>query len=367
MNILELCLSPDLGGLELYVVNTCRELSKKDNVTAIVNEGGKIKVRLKSLNVEVFYLNYYSKVLPIIAARKLAKIIDERKIDVVHMHWGKDLALASLAKRFSNAKPKLVYTRQMQITRSKDDFYHRYIYQQVDMFISITEKLANLARKYLSDNEKNKVRTLYYGIKQTEHSISATEKQALRDQVGFNKDDFVVGLFGRIEKHKGQYLLIDAIARLQQQGESIKGLIVGHAMQQSYLESLKQDVKDKGIEQNTSFMDFIENPQDWMQACDVIVLATKEETFGLVLAEAMHAGVAVMGTNSGGVPEIIEHNKTGLMFKYADIQDLCDCLLIMKNDDTKRQHYVMAGQEKARRLFDLESHYNQLRKLFKEC
>ena len=366
MNILELCLSPDLGGLELYVVNTCKMLSDKDNVTAVVNENGKIKDRLLEQELDVVYLKCFSKILPIISAIKLARIIDSKNIDVLHMHWGKDLALASLAKKLSASKPKLVYTRQMQITRSKDDWYHRFIYQQVNFFVSITEKLSGLARRYLSENDRGKVRTLYYGVRQPKHHLSNSEILDLRKQAGISCDDFIIGLFGRIEEQKGQYVLIDAITRLQQQGENVGGLIVGHAMEQQYLDSLKQDVRDKGIENSIHFMDFVENPQEWMQVCDVVVLATREETFGLVLAEAMHAGVPVIGTNSGGVPEIIEHNKTGLMFNYADVDGLCDCVLTMKNDEQKRKSFTVAGQEKARRLFDVDVHYKKLREIFQE-
>ena len=366
MNILELCLSPDLGGLELYVVKTCEALSRSDTVTVVVNEQGKISGRLQGMDVDIVFLKYLSKAFPVVAAKKLARIIDAKNIQVIHMHWGKDLALAALAKKFSTSKPKLVYTRQMQITRSKDDFYHRFIYQQVDIFVSITEKLATLARKYLSPNDKHKVRTLYYGVKQPEKFLSESEVRELRKQVNFTYNDFVVGLFGRIEKQKGQYLLIDAISRLKQRGENIAGLFVGHAMEQSYIEELKQDVKKKGIDKNIYFMDFVENPQDWMQACDVVVLATKEETFGLVLAEAMHAGVPVIGTNSGGVPEIIDHDKTGLMFSYADVDGLCNCILTMKNNEQKRKAYAKAGQDKARKMFNIETHYTKLRELFQE-
>lgn len=366
MNILELCISPDLGGLELYVVNTCKILSDKDNVTAVIHENGKIKERLSEQDLDIVYLKYSSKVLPVIAAIKLAKIIDSKNINVIHMHWAKDLALAALAKKFSRTNPILVYTRQMQITRSKDDYYHRFIYKQVNYFVSITEKLSELARKFLSESDREKVRTLYYGVKQPESFLSATEIRNLRAQAGFGEDEFVVGLFGRIEEQKGQYLLINAIARLQQQGEQVNGLIVGHAMEQSYLGVLKQEVKDKGIVDNICFMDFVENPQDWMQACDVVVLATREETFGLVLVEAMHAGVPVIGTNSGGVPEIIEHGKTGLMFNYEDVKGLCDCILAMKNDTHQRQVFAQAGQEKARKLFDVASHYRKLREIFQE-
>lgn len=363
MNILELCLSPGLGGLELYVYRAATKLSDTDNIRTVISEKGKLAERFRNTDIPVSYLEKGLKVLPLFSALKLARLIDQYDIDVIHMHWGRDLSLAALAKWFSKRKPRLVYTRQMQITRNKDDIYHRFLYNQVDVFIVITKVLAGLARSFLSEQDKNKVIPLYYGVQAPENFLSQGEKTELRHKAGFSESDFIVALFGRIEEFKGQHIVIDAISKLKQQGNSIKGLIVGHAMNNSYLTNIKNRVKENLIEENIHFMDFVENPQDWMQACDVVILATKEETFGLVLAEAMQAGVAVIGTNSGGVPEIIEHDKTGFLFDYADVESLCDFILDLKENDSKRLEFAKAGQEKAKLLFDIEQHYLELRKL----
>ena len=74
-------------------MNTCGELSKNENVIAIVSKDGKLKSRLDSLNIEVLNLRCLNKAFPVLAARKLARIIDDRNIKVIHMHWGKYLAL----------------------------------------------------------------------------------------------------------------------------------------------------------------------------------------------------------------------------------------------------------------------------------
>lgn len=363
MNIMELCLSPDLGGLELYVYRASMKLSETDNVHAVINQNGKLAERFKNTKLPTSYIGKGFKLLPLFSALKLSKIIDQYNIDVIHMHWGRDLSLAALAKSFSKNKPRLVYTRQMQITRNKDDIYHRFLYKQVDIFITITKVLAKLARSFLSDADKNKVVPLYYGVQEPNRMLSREEKLELREKAGFVESDFVISLFGRIEEYKGQHVVIDAIAKLKRQGNAVKGLIVGHAMDKDYLLSLKDRVKEKGIETDICFMNFLENPQEWMQACDVVVLATKEETFGLVLAEAMQSGVAVIGTNSGGVPEIIDHNKNGFLFEYGDVENLCKYILEFKEDESKALKYAKAGQVKARQLFDVNEHYIELRKL----
>lgn len=363
MKIMELCLSPDLGGLELYVYRASMKLAQTDKVHAVINQKGKLAERFRDTDLPVSYLDKGFKVLPLFSALKLAGIIDRYDIDVIHMHWGRDLSVAALAKWFSKKKPRLVYTRQMKITRNKDDIYHRFLYKQVDVFITITKVLAKLARSFLSEADKHKVMPLYYGVEEPDKFLSEDEKQQLRKKAGFVESDFIIALFGRIEEYKGQHVVIDAIARLKQQGNAVKGLIVGHAMDNEYFSAIKNRVKENGIEHDIHFMDFVENPQEWMQACDVVVLATKEETFGLVLAEAMQSGVAVIGTNSGGVPEIIDHDKNGFLFKYGDVINLCKYILELKENENKLLQYAKAGQEKAKQLFDTNKHYIELRKL----
>lgn len=363
MKIMELCLSPDLGGLELYVYRASMKLAETDKVHAVINQKGKLAERFRDTDLPVSYLDKGFKVLPLFSALKLAGIIDRCDIDVIHMHWGRDLSVAALAKWFSKKKPRLVYTRQMQITRNKDDIYHRFLYKQVDVFITITNVLAKLARSFLSEADKNKVVPLYYGVEEPDKFLSQDEKKQLREKAGFVESDFIVALFGRIEEYKGQHIVIDAIVRLKQQGNAVKGLIVGHAMDKEYFSAIKSSVRERGIEHDIHFMDFVENPQEWMQACDVVVLATKEETFGLVLAEAMQSGVAVIGTNSGGVPEIIDHGKNGFLFEYGDEINLCKYILELKEDENKLLQYAKAGQEKAKKLFDINKHYVELRKL----
>lgn len=363
MNILEICLSADLGGLELYMYRTTVELATTDTTIAVISQKGKLAERFKETNVPLIFLEKGFKALPIFKAMKLAKIIDNNNIDAIHMHWARDLPMITFAKWLSMKKPKLVYTRQMQITRSKDDAYHRFMYRQVDFFITITKVLAELSRGFLSKDNEKKIIPLYYGVKSVDKELSIEEKSRYRNKMGFTKSDFIVALFGRIEASKGQDVLIKAISKLARQGHPVKALIVGHAMEESYLSMLKDNIKKAGLEKNIKFMGFVENVQDWMQACDVTLLASKEETFGLVLAEAMHAGVAVIGTNSGGVPEIIEHDKTGFLFDYGDIEKLCECILEYKNNQQKMQDYARAGQEKAKELFDINKHYIALRKL----
>jgi glycosyltransferase involved in cell wall biosynthesis len=341
----------------------CRELQAGAEVIPLVCENGRLQQRLQADGLKPQVIVRRNRALPLLAARGLARLIDEKQVDIVHLHWTRDIPLAALAKAFSRRKPMLVSTRQMQITRPKRDPYHDFLYRQIDLNITITETLAEDMRGFLNPDYADRVVPLYYGVAAPREFLSAGARQTLRDELGVGPSTFLVGLIGRIKHYKGQHLLVEAIGKALQQGEDVAALIVGHAMEQEYLAALKRLVQENGWQEHILFLDFVEQPQRLMQACDAVVLTTVEETFGLVLVEAMRAGVAVVGSDRGGVPEIIDHEETGLLFRSTDGDDLFRQLQRLWQNRDFCARLAAAGKEKADRVFDESTHFSALRDL----
>lgn len=364
MNILELCLSEGLGGLELYMfrssITLASSVSEKNTVLAVLSKDSKLDNYFENNSaIKYQYIKNFFSRLPLLNALKLAKIIDHNKIDVIHMHWGKDLPLAALAKAFSRRKPALVYTRQMSITRYKNDFYHDFLYRQLDLMLTITKEIEGVCKKFIP-RYKEKIAQLYYGVKQPEHFLNREEIQSQRRALSFSKQDFIVGLIGRLEPYKGQHLLIKAIHNAKQNGLDIKALIVGHEMDAGYRDKLKHLAESLGVLDNIVFQNFSRTPQTLMQLCDCVLLATEHEAFGLVLAEAMRAGIAVIGSNRGGVLEIIDHQKTGLLFDSGNDNSLYQQINYIYENADIRKSIAAQGKTKADQMFDNDKHFQAL-------
>lgn len=357
-NLLELCLSPDLGGLELYMVRASHYVQDKMNVISVINEAGKLEQYYKD-TIHKYEKIKRSSLLFFFTAKKLAKIIDKNKIDIVHLHWTKDIPVAVFAKLMSKQKPKLVQTRNMTMTRFKDDFYHRFLYKNIDMMLPVTYQVKEQLEKFIPNDIRPKVEVLYMGA-ETPEIITQEEIIELKDK--YNLDNsFIVGIVGRIEEGKGQYLVIEAIKKLLNEGIDAKALIVGHAMKDEYLKTLNEQIKKDNIEKNIIFTGFTKDVQKLMQACDTIVLATERETFGLVLIEAMACNIAVIGTDNGGPLEIIDDNKTGLLFKSKDFEDLSDKIKILYKDEKIKNEIAKAGKIKSDDMFSGEKQFYKLK------
>lgn len=357
-NILQLCLSPDLGGLELYVKRLASFLADRANLVCVLNEKGRLREAFEgearpfigAARPSVFGLYF--------AAKRLARIIDDHEVDLVHVHWTKDLPLAVLGKSLSERKPKLVQTRHMAMTRFKGDPYHRFLYKNLDLMIAVTRQVQEQLEAFLPKSIRPLVETHYPGAASPE-VVDGGRKQEIRQQYGLGSD-FVVGMVGRIEEGKGQYLLIDAIGRLKKEGVHSKALIVGPPMELGYLDQLKAMIGQEGLEDDIVFTGFQRNAQALMQVCDVLVLATHNETFGLVLIEAMQCGVAVVGSNCGGPLEIIDDGKTGLLFETRSSLDLATKIKTLALNKAVRERLARQGREKALEAFDEQSQFYRL-------
>ena len=350
-NILELCLSPDLGGLELFVTTCYKDFKTKTNCKIAVSKNSKLDKYLD--NEEKFYIKR-NKLFPIFPALKLAKYIDSNDIDVVHFHWTKDINLVILAKVLSKKKPQIIQTRNMTMTRFKDDFYHRWLYKNISTMHAVTYQVKEQIKKFVPSDICPNVEMVYMGCEAS--SVNEQRVEELRKIYNL-KDEFIVGIVGRIEESKGQYLVIEALHKLKEL--NIKALIVGLPMEETYLDNLKSKVKDFGLENKVIFTGFTKEVNEHMQLFDVNILATPKETFGLVVIEAMANGICMIATNKAGPLEIIEDGVDGLLFE-RNSDDLANKIKMLYQDKELKSKLARAGKIKANTMFDKNTQLDKL-------
>jgi glycosyltransferase involved in cell wall biosynthesis len=356
MKILELCLSPDYGGLEMHMRDFSRWLSQRPDIQLFLcfQENSRIHQDLQNLNLPSLKFSGKAGKFPWKKALQLRWFIEQNEIEVVHVHWKFDLPLVALTKRLSRKKFRFVHTRQMNMPGRKKDFYHRFIYGSMDRFVAITKYIERQAAENLP-LPPERITQVYYGVKIPD-GLSPKKTEVLKKELGI-EGEFSVGLLGRLSEYKGQHLLIEAVEMLKREGIRIDAWIVGASFEPAYKEKLQDMVDEKQIADRIHFMDFYPDPITLMSCFDTVVLTTKNETFGLVLIEAMHAGVAVIGSDAGGVPEIIDHGETGLLFETWNASALANAIQVLFDDENLRRQMATTGQEKARNKFDLENQY----------
>jgi glycosyltransferase involved in cell wall biosynthesis len=285
-------------------------------------------------------------------SRQLARYVDEHGIDVIHLHWKYDLALAVLARRRARVPVKIAHSRHMDLPGRKHDPYHRLMYRAVDLYHTVTRAVAEQAQAHLP-LERTRIETIYLGVGPVQE-IDAAERLRVRDELGLDYT-FTVGVVGRLSEYKGQHLLIQATRILKNNGADIQVVIAGHAMEPYFVDHLRKLAADLNVSDRVHFLGFQPDPHRLIQALDVLALTTVKETFGMVLVEAMRLGVPVIGSHAGGVPEIIDHNQTGLLFQSQNVSSLADQILALYRDEALRASLARKGREKATTMFDRDT------------
>ncbi len=286
----------------------------------------------------------------------MARLIRKLRVDVVHVHHKQDLLLVTLAKRWTSFT--LVHTRQMHLSHPKKDPYHRFIYSSVDLFITITDQMREKALKQLPLPPARIIR-LYYGVSP---APKATDYQGLTKET--DDPTLVVGMFSRIDPLKGYHTLLEAAARLRDQGYQIQYHLFGDVADEAYHRRLKQIIEDHRLGKEVHFEGFCTQARALMPCMDLVVMPSIGETFGLTVVEAMRSGVAVVGSDGDGIAEIIEHNVTGLLFPTEDSEQLAECIAYLYDHPDERHRLAKAGRRDADRRFDEGQHFKQLTHLF---
>jgi L-malate glycosyltransferase len=117
-------------------------------------------------------------------------------------------------------------------------------------------------------------------------------------------------------------------------------------------EATERQAEALGIDSRVEFLGDQEYIGDLLPAADVFLLPSQHESFGLAALEAMSCGVPVLGSRIGGLPEVIEHEKTGFLCDPNDVDCMKAIVLALFRDETTRRSIGQAGRERAERLFN---------------
>jgi len=185
----------------------------------------------------------------------------------------------------------------------------------------------------------------------------------VREKLGLGNRPVVFTLRGH-EPQKGIEYLIKAVPLVLKEVPKTVFIIGGDGSLRSYHESL---AKELGVSENTLFTGYI--PQEelphFYAACDVFVIPSVVEAFGLVTIEAMACGKPVIGTNVGGIPDIIKDGVNGFLVEPKDVSVLAEKITILVNDSNLSKRMGKAGRETAEKKFNSENRVVKIIELYK--
>ncbi len=179
-------------------------------------------------------------------------------------------------------------------------------------------------------------------------------REAARAQLGLDPDAFVVAVLGRIAGWKGQDVLVRALAQLP---ETAVALIAGAPWpgDERHLRELQQLAIALGMGDRTHMIGVLDRPSLAFGAADVVAVpSTQPDPFPNAALEAAAAGCCVVGSDHGGIPEIIEDGRTGILVGPGDPHALAAALTAMSDDPDRRRHLGDAAARDVRARFSTQ-------------
>ncbi|MFB6280314.1 MAG: glycosyltransferase family 4 protein [Salinibacter sp.] len=169
---------------------------------------------------------------------------------------------------------------------------------------------------------------------------------------------FTFAILGRIQPSKGQEQAVRAVSRLRKTGMNVHLLIAGDGRKE-HESSLKTLVRRLGVADTVSFLGFVDEPFSVYRKTDAVLMCSENEAMGRVTAEGMAAARPIVGRNSGGTSELVNHGVNGLLYDEG-VGALADCMQRLADDPEWARELGLNGWEKAVEKFTLESYAQKM-------
>ena len=295
------------------------------------------------------------------AMHSLVALFRKEKPDVVHTH-------ASLTARMAARKahvPQIFHTKHCMEAVSgnickkliKRIINHRYS----DTIIAVSKAVRR--SMIAGGTDPKQIVTIYNGIEMLQ-PLSAEEKQAVLAAYGVLQGQKVIGMAARLEAVKDHDTFLHAAARVCEKRKDVTFLVIGDGSRREWLES---EAVRMGIADRVRFTGFVTEVERLEAALDVAVMTSKEEALCLSLIEAMSAGVPVIGTDSGGISEVVRHGETGYLIPVGDEEQWADRILELLSEEARRLQMGQKAMAWTREMFRAEQMAAKMEKLYLEA
>ncbi len=354
MKIINIILTSQNGGAEQAFVDYTAVLKNLGHeVLAITKDDAPYEKQISDLGINVKKIKNRFGYHDIFAVKELKKIIEDFSADAVIAHIGRSMALVKKSlKKITNKKVFFIaVNHSMNVNRSIG----------ADIIFSVNQeafhKTINLGQA------ENRSFVIPNAI-----DIDGAVKETAEINLA-QKTSITLGAMARIDDQKGFEHLITAIYQLNKLGQ--KKFLLKIAGTGFYETNLRQLAKDLKVENEVEFLGWVENKKEFFAGIDIFCSASSNETFGLVLLEAMKYAKPIIATDTDGSKEILRDKVDGILVSLNANQPLPEKFLAAIIDVTNQQDLsnllVKNAAKKLREKYSYNALEQRLAEIFGRC
>ncbi|QDZ76814.1 N-acetyl-alpha-D-glucosaminyl L-malate synthase BshA [Bacillus cereus] len=347
---------PTVGGSGVIATELGKKLAEKGHEIHFISSS--LPFRLKKINHNIYYHEVGVSQYPVFEyppydialANKMAQVINREQLDLLHVHYAIPHAVcAILAKQISGKNVKIVTTLHgTDITVLGDDpsltDAIRFGIEKSDAVTAVSKSLI-LQTHDLIKQDKH-IEPVYNFI--DERVYQKINSTYLKEEYGISQEEKVII---HVSNFRAVKRVTDVVKAFEKISKSMpaKLLLIGGGPEMTAICDL---VSELNLREKVLFLGKQDNLEKLYSISDLMLLLSEKESFGLVALEAMACGVPCIGTNVGGIPEVILDGETGFICELGDISAIADkAIYILRNDTIHKcfsDQSILVANEKFR-------------------
>ena len=357
------------GGAQKYVFDLATSLNDFEVKVVHGEPVGELTKKLKNAGIKTIPIGNLERDISFFkelkAAWSLFKILKSEKPDIIHLNSTKIGGLGAFIGRLVGIE-KIIFTAHGWAFNEDRVFWQKLLIKMLSWkTILLNHKTIVLSQKEYDQVihwpfvTKDKLELIYNGIK----PINFLDKTSARNYFNtiITDQDKVVGTISELHKNKGLKYAIKAIAEISKKIKDIKFIIIGEGEERPTLEKY---IKQQGLENKIFLVGQVSEASRYLKAFDIFLLSSVKEGFPFVLLEAGLAELPVISTKVGGIPEIIENNKTGILIESKDSKKIAKGLETLIENEKLQKTYGQALNNKIIKDFSFGEILKKTRELY---
>ena len=292
--------------------------------------------------------------------KTIRALIAEVAPALIHVNdiWWVPHTLGAIGGTPSLRRPVVAHVRQ-EIEPEK---VRRYSLESADGLIAISKTVEQAL--IAGGVARQSVRTIYSGLPLPKE-VPISDRAAMCRALGLSVEALLLGTVANLFPRKGYDVMLRALPLIIREAPAVHYVMIGTG-ENAYEQELKSLAARLGIEDRVHFVGFQEDVAPFLSALSLYVHPARMEGFGIAVVEALGAGKAVVATRVGGLPEVVDHERTGLLVAPDDPEELSAAILSLLRDDGRRKAMGERGAQVVRERFTVTASVAAMDRLYRQ-
>ncbi|MCM8813803.1 MAG: glycosyltransferase [Candidatus Omnitrophica bacterium] len=345
-----------VGGAETLLLSLLKKIDRRAFYMMVAYPpDAPLADEFKKTGAQIVPLSIKSK-LDLPALLGTVRLIRKERVSLVHSHYPLHDYLGGIAAALAGVP--LVFTRHLSITEFPIHQYKIWLYRGWDMMTSVksAKKIVAASRAIAQDliateqAAAAKIEIIYAGL-DIETYARGVQPGRIRREFAIDPQAPLIGIVGRINAQKAHQFFLQAAREVIMAVPGARFLIVGDGPLKSRQEALARDL---GIAGHTVFCGYRADIPNIMADIDISVLSSVSEALAVVNLEAMLMGKPVACFDVGGISELVENGRTGILVPPRDAHALAQAIIYLAQNPESARKMGALGRQRVQEYFTLD-------------